>query len=487
MYILEALDLHLHVLVITVLGISCILYIGILTPGNYLDHSFQSQGFWKPKVGSDANIDEMAYNSTSRLETKRSHQWFMDGPETDLPSNKKQAVELTSNHSFLELLNSNPSQWGVASGFQTSSGHFCEQLFDLESSRMTNYDERGVPLIGTGKMDVGRKVHEDLLNDSSFALSMSHMPEDPGLGLHYGGARKVKVSQVKGPEHVMPVSMENGYNKMEDHHLFMPHTFVKSDENPISLALPSGIGVGDDRIITLGKTNGGDSSGISIGKLHGIEDKSASIGQTYGEDQNNMSISLMMGTEQHSIMSSGQGYQSDSCTMSTCHLYNQEGNSSSVSVGNSYNKTENFMSHTIGKGQSTIISFGGCDDDTNSSGRLNYNYEMLMGQTSLQMLNAVGNMGLVKSNDGGQIIIPGVGDNSKKKEEHNMIKKSPSNNFPSNVRSLLSTGILDGVHVKYIAWSREVISVFICLIIKLQLLYGDNANSLCVRRSSVAL
>ncbi|KAL2517107.1 hypothetical protein Adt_13354 [Abeliophyllum distichum] len=34
-------------------------------------------------------------------------------------------------------------------------------------------------------------------------------------------------------------------------------------------------------------------------------------------------------------------------------------------------------------------------------------------------------------------------------------KKIPSNNFPSNVKILLSTGILDGVPVKYISWSRE--------------------------------
>lgn len=42
------------------------------------------------------------------------------------------------------------------------------------------------------------------------------------------------------------------------------------------------------------------------------------------------------------------------------------------------------------------------------------------------------------------------------KEDKKGSKKSTSNNFPSNVRSLLSTGMLDGVPVKYIAWSREV-------------------------------
>lgn len=38
------------------------------------------------------NDGEMAYNSSSRIEPNCSHKWFMDGPETDLFPNKKQAV-----------------------------------------------------------------------------------------------------------------------------------------------------------------------------------------------------------------------------------------------------------------------------------------------------------------------------------------------------------------------------------------------------------
>ncbi|KAI8563964.1 hypothetical protein RHMOL_Rhmol03G0148900 [Rhododendron molle] len=41
------------------------------------------------------------------------------------------------------------------------------------------------------------------------------------------------------------------------------------------------------------------------------------------------------------------------------------------------------------------------------------------------------------------------------KEDKKGSKKPTSNNFPSNVRSLLSTGMLDGVPVNYIAWLRE--------------------------------
>ncbi|KAK4767546.1 hypothetical protein SAY86_015296 [Trapa natans] len=103
-----------------------------------------SQGFWMPKVGNNSNDDEMAYNSTSRLEINRSHQWFMDGPEIVLLSNKKQVAGLAKNHTFLESLNSNSSQWGIASGFHTSYRYFGEQSFDLGSSRVSNCDMRGI-------------------------------------------------------------------------------------------------------------------------------------------------------------------------------------------------------------------------------------------------------------------------------------------------------------------------------------------------------
>nr|GMD86096.1 Polygalacturonase non-catalytic subunit like [Ipomoea batatas] len=45
-------------------------------------------------------------------------------------------------------------------------------------------------------------------------------------------------------------------------------------------------------------------------------------------------------------------------------------------------------------------------------------------------------------------------DNVPKKVEKEAKKNFP-NSFPSNVKSLMSTGILDGVPVKYVSWSRE--------------------------------
>ncbi|KAI8563040.1 hypothetical protein RHMOL_Rhmol03G0082200 [Rhododendron molle] len=48
------------------------------------------------------------------------------------------------------------------------------------------------------------------------------------------------------------------------------------------------------------------------------------------------------------------------------------------------------------------------------------------------------------------------------KEDKKGSKKPTSNNFPSNVRSLLSTGMLDGVPVNYVAWLREIALAQMC-------------------------
>ncbi|KAI3826225.1 hypothetical protein L1987_00270 [Smallanthus sonchifolius] len=114
------------------------------------------------------------------------------------------------------------------------------------------------------------------------------------------------------------------------------------------------------------------------------------------------------------------------------------------------------MRHSFG--EDNIISFGGLneDADNNSSpGRLVYNYDFLMGQSSVQRSEEKGlseftNDAIIS---GVQVISPG--DAILKKKEQKITKKVPTNNFPSNVRSLLSTGMLDGVPVTYVAWSRE--------------------------------
>ncbi|OVA18295.1 hypothetical protein BVC80_1835g731 [Macleaya cordata] len=131
---------------------------------------------------------------------------------------------------------------------------------------------------------------------------------------------------------------------------------------------------------------------------------------------------------------------------------------------NQVKDTDNGMSlpigHTFNKGESTTISFGGFHDEpeSNPSGGLISSYDLLMSQSSVQQPEVVKQKELVNSNidvilSATQVVSP-VNETPKNKEQKTA-KKVPPNNFPSNVRSLLSTGMLDGVPVKYISWSRE--------------------------------
>ncbi|CAI0472596.1 unnamed protein product [Linum tenue] len=319
----------------------------------------------------------------SRSDAKRSHQWIMDAAEAELFPNKKQAVGIPTHNLFTGLLTSNIPPWGNPSSFQSITGQFTDRLFDPEPSRTSNFDERNIASVSSEKFDGDkRKIEDDPFgNTSSFGLSMSHTLEDQRSGINYSGIRKVKVSQVKESEGLMPVSLDNAYSRVDCSNLGTGDAYEKRDDASMSMCL-------------------------AYPKADG------------------------------SIMSVGQWYNS--------------GDMSCLSMGQSYSK-----------GESTIISFGGYDeDDTNTSGRLLSSYELLS-QTSIQGLDAASGKELGKSSFGALVssargaTASGTGSDSKKKDDAKASKKAPPNNFPSNVRSLLSTGILDGCPVKYVAWSRE--------------------------------
>jgi len=81
-----------------------------------------------------------------------------------------------------------------------------------------------------------------------------------------------------------------------------------------------------------------------------------------------------------------------------------------------------------------------------------------MGQSLAQRSESLSEKGLVESDVDATANASNVTSSASEtvsKEDKKGSKKPTSNNFPSNVRSLLSTGMLDGVPVKYIAWSRE--------------------------------
>ncbi|KAJ8899869.1 hypothetical protein K2173_019572 [Erythroxylum novogranatense] len=423
---------------------------------------FQNQSYWVAKDNAYGNDNEINGDSSSRSELKRSHQWFMDGADVEALPNKKQSVGFPTANSFTGLLNSNVPSWGNTSSFQSILSPLTERLFDSEPVRAVNFDDRNILSVSSEKVSMGRKVDGDLFaNDFPFRLSMSHTLEDSRPGLNFGGIREVKVSQDKESEHLLPISMEHVYNRVDNLPITLStgHAFNRSDESTVSMGLAYNKEVGN--IVSIGDTYERDNHiFISMGQTYTKSDEAISLTEAYKENNNDIVMNQTFSKGDDSIIYVGQAGKTDENSISMGQIHHKD-NTSTISTSEAYSK-ENSSNLSVGqsynKGESTIISFSGDNDNTYPSGMSSY--ELLMAQSSLQGSELMSEKQLVKRSDdalvsSSRITASGLENVSKKKKDSRTSKKIPPNNFPSNVRSLLSTGMLDGVHVKYIAWSRE--------------------------------
>ncbi|XP_027351883.1 uncharacterized protein LOC113862838 isoform X4 [Abrus precatorius] len=369
-----------------------------------------------------------------------------------------------------------------------------------------NLVDKNMSSIGSGNPNMERKDFENQYgNDPSVGLSISHSIADPSACLNFGGIRKVKVNQVRDSDNCMPaasmghsysradsstISVGAGYNKnngnislgstynngndnaiamgtriskTDDNLLSMAHTFNKGDGN--FMLMGHNYGKGDESILSMGQPfDRGDGNFISMGQSYEKEDGSLislgtsytkghesfiSMGPTYGKSgENFISVAPYDKGTDH-IISMGPTYDKvDSNIAPTVPSYDRR-DSSSLPVGQNHHK-----------GQSSTISFGGFHDDPepNPSGGIISGYDLLIGsQNSAQGLDS--QKDLTESNSESLVnSIPKPNtknDTVAKNKEPKTTKKAPPNNFPSNVKSLLSTGIFDGVQVKYVSWSRE--------------------------------
>ncbi|KAL2323338.1 hypothetical protein Fmac_027717 [Flemingia macrophylla] len=421
--------------------------------------SFHNQAFWMGKSPGCLNDDDVTNDNSSGFESKRTHQWFMDGPEVDLYPNKKQAVE-APNNLLSGMLNSNASSWGNSSGFHSLNGHLTEQFFAPDATTM-NLEDANTPSVSIdNNLSVESKDNMDPFGSKpSFGLSISTALEDPRLVFNYDGFRKVKVNQVKESENLMSVASNNPYDRGVSDTVSNPCLYNDVDTN---IAYNKEVA----NLITMDGAYGRtDNSFLPMGQSYNKGNDSLSMHPTFNDICNRIS-SMDQGFNEvdSNVISIAQAYNKvpDNCVL-TNHLYNEVDNGP-IPVHHSYHKEGNdvpFASHSYNKGESTIISFGGCDDDdTTPSDLFISNYELLMCQALSNKSEAVNEKELLTSSSN---LLPITAQTSatetenvtKTKEEIKVSKKATSNNFPSNVRSLLSTGMLDGLSVKYKAWSRE--------------------------------
>lgn len=422
--------------------------------------SFDNQEFWMGKNPGCLNDGDMANDNSSRIESKRGHQLFMNDPEVDLFPNKKQAVE-PPNNLLSGMLNSNISLWGNSSGFHSLSGHFTEQLFAPDGAAM-NFDNTNTPSVSIDdKLSVERKDNmEPFGSDSSFGLSISTALEDPRLVFNYDGIRKVKVNEVKESENAMSVATINPYDSGVSDTVSNTCLYKEGDNSISSLTYNKGAA----SIITMdGAYSRTDNNFMSMSQSYNKGNDSLSIHPTFNEICNTISMDQGFSKVDSNVISIAQTYnKTHDNSVLTNNLFNEVDNGT-ISVPHPYHKDGNdvpFVPHSYNKGESTIISFGGCDDDdTTPSDLFISDYGLLMCQALSHKSEVVNEKELVRSSSS---LLPSTvqtsapeTDNVAMTKEIKVSRKATSNNFPSNVRSLLSTGMLDGLSVKYKAWSRE--------------------------------
>lgn len=109
--------------------------------------SYQHKSFWMPRDAGCMAEENVGYENSSRIEPKRSHQWFMDTGEPEIVSNKKQAVEDVSGRPISGVSHVNVSQWDTSSGFHSVMGQFSDRLFGSDLARTVNLVDKNVPSI----------------------------------------------------------------------------------------------------------------------------------------------------------------------------------------------------------------------------------------------------------------------------------------------------------------------------------------------------
>lgn len=351
--------------------------------------SFQDKGFWMAKGGGHLSDGETVFSNSSRIESKRTHQWLND-PEPEAFSHKKQAIQVPVSRPTSGVSVAAGLSWDNAPGFQSVPNQFIDRLFSSDATRSMNFTENISPH-GIENSSIEKAVTDEQFgNGSSVGLSMSYPLDDTETCLSFGGVRKVKVNQVKDAENSSHAISEQNF-------------------------------------------------GISLDQTYVREPESAfiSMGQAFGKEGDHVPL---MGTSHNRV-------------------------EANVTLDSSFCKAdENAISlaHSFTKGDSNTISFGGYQDESymDALSRPLSSYDLLYNQSSLHIADTPGAKELDAPSTTPTVNITQVqktkpDSSTKTKSESKPTRKEAPNSFPSNVRSLIATGMLDGVPVRYVSVSRE--------------------------------
>ncbi|KAF7823573.1 uncharacterized protein G2W53_021717 [Senna tora] len=281
--------------------------------------------------------------------------------------------------------------WENNSTFNSVPNQFIGRLFGSES-RPANFSEKDSYVVADDSNVRAKMISNQYREDASFGLSISPV-EDTEACLSFGGIKKVKVSQVKDSDGVQAPAGQ-GFNRQNNSDLHQAYS-GEVETGPV----PIGQAFDKDSNVTL--------MGLNYNR---VDANARSLSGAYGKGHDNI-----------------------------------------VSIDNSYNKED-----------TNIISFGGFpnEQDIIPVGRPTGDYGPFYNQSSVQVSTTAHVKELDASDSNAVVNTPQVDKlkpepMSKNKQEFKAAKKEAPNSFPTNVRSLISTGMLDGVPVKYVSVARE--------------------------------
>ncbi|CAL0300463.1 unnamed protein product [Lupinus luteus] len=447
--------------------------------------SFQHENCLIPRDAGCLAKENVGYENSSRIEAKRGHQWFMNTGEPEVfGSNKKQALEDVSGNPISGVSPVNISPLDTNSGFHSVTSQSSDRVF---GSGLGAFDlvEKNIPSIEDGNLNTGRTLH--------------HTIEDPSPSLSFGGIRKVKVSRVSDSDKGMSSSMGYSYSGGDNNTISIGAGCSKDDGN---ISLGSAYSNANDNIIpTPTIITKADGNIVSAGDVFCKGGGSFMLmGHTYAKgDENIYSMSQAFERRDGNFVSIGQSYDKEDGIMSSLGTMHSEGHEDSISmgpiisrsrenftttaasydngighmisIGPTYGKVDSNIASTIpsydkedsrsvamgnnrNKGDgSTSFGFFHDDPEPNRSGRITSGYHMLMmgNQTSSRGLD--GKKARAESNS--ELAIINTPKSNPESKAPKTTKKDTTNNFPLNVKSMLSTGIFDGVPVSYVSISRE--------------------------------
>ncbi|XP_073051987.1 uncharacterized protein [Primulina eburnea] len=420
--------------------------------------SFPNNRIWMP-IRSGSQDNEEVADVSARNEHKRGYQWFVGSHEQELFFNKKQSIESDNKGTSSGATVTSYPLWSDISSSQPG-GHIGDHLVNPITVQSSDLSQNNVFSTVSTDPHMEKGGSEDQFGiDLSTCFSMSQTVEDP-LYLN-SGVRKVMVDDIRILQNCLPEFVQNSNPGKKNE---KPCTIFQNVEQACS------------------KRDGMVKNQF----FSGLYDNTPSISQAFNRrNYDTGSIEKSSGN----FMSIGSTCQGQENFLAMNPFYNKANETFNISASSTYNKgdgdftsltyihsqqdatfmpqrtvhsKENSTMLSLGEnhenGEQTTISFGGFQDDpddSDTSGRLICSRDILLSRLSAQSSAALGQRNFVEQITANVASVAAPRTDGTLKNLEPKIKKGTSNNFPANVKSLLSTGILDGIPVKYISWSRE--------------------------------